>query len=156
MQRRLCWPWRCTFYCLCVAVCFCVGSAFGAVVDGVVVFVVVVRCPVRHCSHQSGGKAKLSLVGLGAPSPVGTAPEQMAGCFAHRASQSRARARLTPLSSGKTGVGGGGGGGKGAGSLGDPFSACSLFNYMWIPGDWGRATEPFRRSLAFTRRHPSR
>lgn len=47
---------------------------------------------------------------------------------------------LTPLSNDKTG----GGGRVWVGSLGDPFSAGSLFNYMWIPGDWGRATKLWR------------
>lgn len=44
---------------------------------------------------------------MGAAGPVGTAPEQMAACFARRASQIWARAGLTPLSNDKTGEGGG-------------------------------------------------
>lgn len=88
--------------------------------------VVVVQSPVPRSSHQSGGKAKLAALVR----------------WEHRAwrewSQNRwrrvlrgarvkawARAKLTPLSNDKIGRGR-----VRAGSLGDPFSAGSLFNYM--------------------------
>lgn len=69
---------------------------------------------------RSGGKANWHW--LAAQGQMGATPEQMATCFTRNTTQRQPQVKLTPLSNNK--------GGKKAGSLGDPFSACSLFNYM--------------------------
>lgn len=79
---------------------------------------------VCHCSHCLGGKVNWHL--LWAQEQTGIRPEQMAMSFTYNTTQLH-----TPLSNNK----------EIPGPAGDPFSACSLFKYMWIPVYWERERE---------------
>lgn len=81
------------------------------------------------CSHWLCGKVYWHWTE--AQGQTGSRPEQMATSFTCNTTQWQAGVEITPLSNNK----------NIPGSLGDPFSACSLFNYMWIPVYWERESE---------------